>query len=525
MSNQKITELAVLSDAADADVLAIVDDTAGVPVTKKITAAGLNIYFIRTAAEIAAGVTPTNFLFEPGDVRRYGSGLNAAHLQTAVDAWTAGAFETFFGAGQTFDTGSTEIVIKWAVQNITRQVFDGQGMVIAPSATIAAGNGYGLKITRAATVLVRNKVFQSFQVVPTAGDCGGIEVDGEAAGSGFLYRLTFNTVDVNAVTRHGFFLTGNFFESQFNECTVDIATNEAGFHGVFVDEDGGDSGSGDISSIELNSCVISGGENNVRLSGAGDAVNIKGGTYLLSGKEAIKSNATINLVWAVHIESCWSGASALASASWITSTSQAAINIVGRGVVRDCFFISATDTLRSFTQIFSVGEVELSGLFGISPECEFVCEAEGTAGKKITAISCEVSGVSATAVFDTNAAANVSFQAIGCPQAGDHESIKTFVSADATPSVIVGSQFFSNATGVTITRFDDGIQGQILKIISKGATVYDTSPATRLIGSTVDITTASGDITTWLCETGGTTSSVWRLTGFVDVSVDNSAGA
>jgi len=55
--------------------------------------------------------------------------------------------------------------------------------------------------------------------------------------------------------------------------------------------------------------------------------------------------------------------------------------------------------------------------------------------------------------------------------------------------------------------------------------VYDTSTATRLIGSTVDITTASGDVTLWACEVGGTTSSVWRLKGFVDVSIDNSAGA
>ena len=49
--------------------------------------------------------------------------------------------------------------------------------------------------------------------------------------------------------------------------------------------------------------------------------------------------------------------------------------------------------------------------------------------------------------------------------------------------------------------------------------------ATRLIGSSVDITTASGDVTEWVCEVGGTSSSVWRLVAFVDVSVDNSAGA
>ena len=102
---------------------------------------------------------------------------------------------------------------------------------------------------------------------------------------------------------------------------------------------------------------------------------------------------------------------------------------------------------------------------------------------------------------------------------------QTFIASDATPSVLIGDQFLSSTTGVTITQFDDGYAGQEITIISKGATVFDTSTATRLRGSTVDITTASGDITTWTCEVGGTSSSRWNLKGFVDVSVNNSAGA
>ncbi len=100
-----------------------------------------------------------------------------------------------------------------------------------------------------------------------------------------------------------------------------------------------------------------------------------------------------------------------------------------------------------------------------------------------------------------------------------------FADSDETPSVSEGKVFLTNTTGVTITRFDDGVIGQEITIISKGGIVYDTSTATRLIGSSVDITTASGDVTIWVCEIGGSSSSVWRLKGFVDVSVDNSAGA
>ncbi len=147
------------------------------------------------------------------------------------------------------------------------------------------------------------------------------------------------------------------------------------------------------------------------------------------------------------------------------------------------------------------------------------------------ALSC-TSSVVGLVVVGNNFAGNQIAAATGIPDTaivsnnvGLMGNMVTFGSADATPSVLNGSTFLSNATGVTITRFDDGVVGQEITIISKGATVYDTSTATRLIGSTVDITTASGDITTWICETGGTSSSVWRLKGFVDVSVDNSAGA
>ena len=101
----------------------------------------------------------------------------------------------------------------------------------------------------------------------------------------------------------------------------------------------------------------------------------------------------------------------------------------------------------------------------------------------------------------------------------------TFTDSDATPSLKGGRLFNTNTTGVTITRFDDVIEGQEFTIISKGAIVFDTSSATRLTGSSVDITTASGDITFWVCITGGTAASVCQLRGFVDVSADNSGGA
>ena len=96
----------------------------------------------------------------------------------------------------------------------------------------------------------------------------------------------------------------------------------------------------------------------------------------------------------------------------------------------------------------------------------------------------------------------------------------TFIASDATPDVSLGRNFISSTTGVTITDFDGGVSGQEIRVISGGATVYDTT-STNLSGSSVNITTAAGDTTMWLCEDGTT----WRLLGYVDISVDNSAGA
>lgn len=99
-------------------------------------------------------------------------------------------------------------------------------------------------------------------------------------------------------------------------------------------------------------------------------------------------------------------------------------------------------------------------------------------------------------------------------------SPKTFTIGDTTPSVEGGKTFLTDTGGLTITDFDDGYAGQRITVISKGAIIFDTT-GTNLVGSSVNITTAAGDVTEWICEDGTT----WRLCAFVDISVDNSGGA
>ena len=100
------------------------------------------------------------------------------------------------------------------------------------------------------------------------------------------------------------------------------------------------------------------------------------------------------------------------------------------------------------------------------------------------------------------------------------DNILTFTASDTTPDVSFASVCKTDTGSLTISDFDGGLAGQLLTVISAGPVTYDTT-GTNLTGSSVDIVTASGDVTQWLCEDGTT----WRLLAYVDSSADNSTGA
>ena len=101
---------------------------------------------------------------------------------------------------------------------------------------------------------------------------------------------------------------------------------------------------------------------------------------------------------------------------------------------------------------------------------------------------------------------------------GPSETFITFGSSDTTPTVALGNLFKTHASGQTLTMFDDGVAGQIINVISTAAVVYDVT-GTNLKGGSVDITTADGDVTTWVFD--GTN---WYLLNFMDQSADLSGG-
>lgn len=115
---------------------------------------------------------------------------------------------------------------------------------------------------------------------------------------------------------------------------------------------------------------------------------------------------------------------------------------------------------------------------------------------------------------------------LGCPQsfnlqpAFNGTTVPSFGNTDATPSVTGYKTWKTGTTTQTITDLDNFPAGEERTIISKGTITFDTT-GTNLVGSSADLVTNTGDITKWVSEDGTTK----RLIGFVDVSIDNSAGA
>ena len=105
----------------------------------------------------------------------------------------------------------------------------------------------------------------------------------------------------------------------------------------------------------------------------------------------------------------------------------------------------------------------------------------------------------------------------GFAAAGTSGTFITFGAADTTPTV-AGGNVFKSGGAVTVTTFDDGVAGQAITVISAHAVIFDVT-GTTLKGGSTDITTAAGDVTSWIFD--GTN---WYLTNFMDVSADLSAG-
>ena len=88
----------------------------------------------------------------------------------------------------------------------------------------------------------------------------------------------------------------------------------------------------------------------------------------------------------------------------------------------------------------------------------------------------------------------------------------TFTASDTTPSIKNKKMWFTHTGTLTITDFDDGVIGDVIYVLSKGAITFDVT-SSGLKGGTNDLVTADGDLTCWLYN-----GTDWLLISFTDQS-------
>lgn len=178
---QKITALVDLPVVAADDVFAIVDDPDGPgKKTKKAKISAVNRNFIRTTAEISAGVTPVDFSFEPGNVKRF-------------DAK---------GDGSTDDTT--------AVQNTIKSRFNG-GIVFFPPGIYILNTQITIPFN-VPIILQGSGMPERKESVATGTEVRSLLRDGTSP----AIKMATETFDNAAFTVNDMLISGGTFTEQFN---------------------------------------------------------------------------------------------------------------------------------------------------------------------------------------------------------------------------------------------------------------------------------------------------------------------
>lgn len=155
MANSKITELTELTAAASTDILPIVDDPAGTPITKKITIASLSA----TAADMEAG-TSTGTFVTPAQAHRHPS---ACKFWAQVTGAGTPSLTTNYNVTSIADTNVGRMTITF-----TTDFSSANWCCLSSNFTSTATGNEGIpniQAKAAGTVEVGNRV-----VTPAAGD-------------------------------------------------------------------------------------------------------------------------------------------------------------------------------------------------------------------------------------------------------------------------------------------------------------------------------------------------------------------
>jgi hypothetical protein len=123
MADTKISALTTVTSLADGDLFAVVDDPGGTPASRSVRTdtirQSVGKYYAQTSAESTAGVTPTDYTYEPGNVLRYGAVADSGSGSQGTDCTAA-----FQAAINSAATHKVYVPPGWYAIESTIQVFN-----------------------------------------------------------------------------------------------------------------------------------------------------------------------------------------------------------------------------------------------------------------------------------------------------------------------------------------------------------------------------------------------------------------
>jgi len=522
---QKITEFTAITSADSTDILPIVDDISSVPVTRKIAVSDIIRSYKTTAAETTAGVTPVDFTYDTGNVRRYGavgtgSIDDTAALQAAIDVCEQDQTPVFLPAGTYLVSSALDLPSFTTIIGVGEL----KSRILCNSATANV-------LTSTSTTLITLERFQiSFNVTRTAGAAIDFTSSNHFIMRDIRILAPFNAVNLTTCTNgksenilvttgigdnnRGWFIR-DCISMVFNNCTNQWGTQFPTDAGFIVESNcdtiifnecqsqGGTSGNSkgwDIRNtfagtpprfIKLFGCAAEGGLST-------DIANAEIG-YLISdctsvdfiGCYAASSRDGLRITGGRGVR--WIGGEIFQNGRHGVSISGGS----GHRVIGADIHNNSAETANTFDGINIGGAVTDLQLIGnnIGSATNFGTSRTHRYDIALTANAIDEAIVTVNILKDGDTAPlldagtgtnkTVKDNIIGTTK------IKTFTSTDATPSIVEGESFITAGT-TAITDFDDGHVGKRISILATASiTITDGSPI-QLSGS-VNFDMVSGD--------------------------------
>jgi hypothetical protein len=453
----------------------------------------------RTSAEQSAGVTPTNYAYEPGDVRRYGAvgdGTtdDTAAIQNAINAVGVSGEVIFPAIGTFLCTGS--------LTGLNFQTWRGASYELG-----AGGSQAAIKCTKTSGVFITAGENQKFENLRFLGVVTYTDATGAVAGSTTIaIRLPTNATLRDCV----FQLQFHCLEAQ-SAFYIRVYGGEVVRCGLFLNMV-----TADVFNLQLDGTVF-------RLCSTITASNDTPKRYVHNMK-----------VMGGSFESWTSLFNSIRSASFFGTYFESDI-AGGVGFNNDdsfvdddtsislfgcLIFLNNLDRFVSYSGLLggtfvSIGNVIACSITSAQNQFYFVPQDAGTGRTIMLGDYLDDRG---TGTFDgsyVSSVENLRNQIIVWPRGGaaDHANagqtwvdggiISKPVTLDdtGTPSVLGGSIFLTGGT-TTITDFDDGVEGQIIRVIAEHSITITDGTNIFLAGS-VNFAMNATDTLTLLCKADG----------------------